>query len=166
MGQSNHGTKLTIRDATLADRADLIRIRNAPAQIDSYLRRGQREDVHFVVGETGGCVVAFSSLIVGIPGDTGLRPKISDLFVRTDCHSLGIGSRILTCLEARARSAGRREIYLSVEVENHRAHAFYSRLGYVRVSETPTERTAKFHHDDGTVEVRSFLRYDMRKILE
>ena len=50
-------------------------------------------------------------------------------------QGLGLGSRLLTCAEARALQLGTDRIWLGVMVKNARAVAWYRRMGYTVTSD-------------------------------
>jgi ribosomal protein S18 acetylase RimI-like enzyme len=54
---------------------------------------------------------------------------VQDLFVAKDFRGLGVGEKLLKRLAAVTRERGGRYIRLSVDTGNHRAQAFYQRLG-------------------------------------
>jgi ribosomal protein S18 acetylase RimI-like enzyme len=54
---------------------------------------------------------------------------VQDLFVAKDFRGLGVGEKLLKRLAAVTRKRGGRYIRLSVDTANHRAQAFYQRLG-------------------------------------
>lgn len=61
--------------------------------------------------------------------------EVRFLAVRSELWGRGIGERILTAAEQRARAAGAQAIALRVIDINTRGHAFYTRLGYERIPE-------------------------------
>jgi ribosomal protein S18 acetylase RimI-like enzyme len=62
------------------------------------------------------------------------RPHLSNIGVRPDRQSQGVGSRLMGEAEALAVSRGYRSLGLSVGVDNPRAKRLYERLGYVDTS--------------------------------
>jgi GNAT superfamily N-acetyltransferase len=56
--------------------------------------------------------------------------QASNLVVDKDCRSLGIGKKILDCLEEKAKKFECEKIVLDSYVENKRSHPLYFREGY------------------------------------
>lgn len=84
-----------------------------------------------------------AGIVVGVLGNERLvamgvvdfRPDpdagvLSTLSVHERLQSLGIGTRLVTELERRAKDQQRQWARLTVELDNPRAAAFYRRLGY------------------------------------
>ncbi len=71
-------------------------------------------------------------------GAVDLRPDpavgvLTMLAVHEQLQSLGLGTRLVAALEKRVRRAGRTRAQLGVELDNPRARALYTRLGYREV---------------------------------
>ena len=70
-------------------------------------------------------------LIVGIGAREVTDSDISDLWVDPAFEGRGVGSALLTSLEAEATAAGHEVVTLSVLSDNKHAFAFYRRRNYV-----------------------------------
>jgi ribosomal protein S18 acetylase RimI-like enzyme len=55
---------------------------------------------------------------------------VDDLVTAPDARSRGLGAKLLSAIEAEARSHGLRNIVLDSNVQNSRAHRFYFRQGF------------------------------------
>jgi GNAT superfamily N-acetyltransferase len=78
-----------------------------------------------------------NSKLVGISGYwvflmlyCGRYLQASNLVVDKECRSLGIGKKILDCLEEKAKKFECEKIVLDSYVENKRSHPLYFREGY------------------------------------
>lgn len=77
-------------------------------------------------GRFAGCCLYFASFSTwfGRPG-----VYVQDFFVAEEFRGRGVGERLLRRLAAVTRRRGGCYIRLAVDTENHRAQAFYTRLG-------------------------------------
>lgn len=66
----------------------------------------------------------------GVDFADGPLPKLWQLVTHPGLQGLGVGSRLIAALEARAQSRGHQAVGLGVEESNPRALALYERLGY------------------------------------
>ncbi len=98
---------------------DLLRHGFGPAPLFSGLVA--ESDLRFA-----GCCIYFPSFSTWL-GKPGVY--VQDLYVRDDFRGQGIGEKLLRRLAALTRKNGGCYIRLSVDKENRRAQAFYSRLG-------------------------------------
>lgn len=86
-----------------------------------------------IVGEQEGAIVATYQLtfISGLSLRAARRAQVESVRVAAALRSTGIGALLMADAEDRARAAGCRLIQLTTNRDRARAHAFYSRLGYV-----------------------------------
>ncbi len=71
---------------------------------------------------------------VAFPGDwPATAIELHQLYVRGDQHGAGVGPALMAWAINVARAEGRTEMILSVYVDNHRAHRFYQRYGFVEI---------------------------------
>ena len=69
-------------------------------------------------------------------GDVASLAQLHRLYVDTNVHGGGTGSRLITRAIDAARAEGFRKIWLTVWEHNPRAERLYSRFGFVRVAKT------------------------------
>ncbi|CAM9304796.1 unnamed protein product, partial [Hapterophycus canaliculatus] len=65
------------------------------------------------------------------PGQTGVRPYLSDLAVANRCQRMGIGTELVKACEEACIGWGYDHMYLKVRVGNVAARKLYENLGYV-----------------------------------
>ncbi len=71
---------------------------------------------------------------VAFPGDwPATATELYQLYVRADRHGGGVGPALMDWAIATARAEARTEMILSVYVDNHRAHRFYQRYGFIEI---------------------------------
>lgn len=80
-------------------------------------------------------IVGFAKIgPVAFPGDwPETAVELHQLYVRGDQHGAGVGPALMDWSIDAARAGGRTEMILSVYVDNHRAHRFYQRYGFVEI---------------------------------
>jgi len=90
--------------------------------------------VRVAVNEAGE-IVGFAKIgPVAFPGDwSSTAIELHQLYVRGDQHGAGVGPALMDWAIDVARADGRTEMILSVYVDNHRAHRFYQRYGFVEI---------------------------------
>jgi ribosomal protein S18 acetylase RimI-like enzyme len=90
--------------------------------------------IRIAVDEVG-AIVGFAKIgPVAFPGDWPVTAiELHQLYVRGDQHGAGVGPTLMDWAIATARADGRTEMILSVYVDNHRAHRFYQRYGFVEI---------------------------------
>lgn len=87
----------------------------------------EQEDRVFYVAEIGGTVVGYALTILVRPLYTdGLSAELQELVVDEKVRSGGIGSLLVTAVEAECRQRGARQL----TVASSRGAAFYERLDY------------------------------------
>lgn len=79
-----------------------------------------------------GRIVGFCKLgPVAFPGDWPAEAiELYQLYVHASQHGGGVGPALMDWAIATARGAGKREMILSVYIDNHRARRFYARYGF------------------------------------
>ncbi len=82
-----------------------------------------------------GAIVGFAKTgPVAFPGDWPVTAvELYQLYVRADQHGAGVGPALMDWALATARADARTEMILSVYVDNHRAHRFYQRYGFIEI---------------------------------
>jgi ribosomal protein S18 acetylase RimI-like enzyme len=135
---------MTIRPATEADH-DLLRELWEEFEVelggDDYLRETWEEawedlaesirDGVALIAEENDTAVGFVFCVLG---DRGRKTAhVTDIYVRPDARSRGIGRALLAELVAPAREAGLAHVSLEVLVHNAAARRLYDRLGFVPV---------------------------------
>jgi len=135
---------MTIRTAT-ADDHDLLRELWLEFEVElggaDYLRETWEEawedisetieDGIALIAEDEGRAVGF---IFCVLGDRGRKTAhVTDLYVRPEARSRGVGRALLADLVTPAREAGLGHVSLEVLVHNTEARRFYERLGFVPV---------------------------------
>jgi GNAT superfamily N-acetyltransferase len=145
-----------VRDATLTDVADLVRLirdlaayERAPDAVEAGeddLRRalfGPDPKVAALVADLEGTVIGMAVYFVSFSTWTG-RPGLylEDLFVDPEHRRAGVGRALMSALAQRAVSLGYRRLEWSVLDWNEAAIVFYRRLGAEALDEWTTFRLA------------------------
>lgn len=114
-----------------------------------------------VVAEQNSHIVGF-----GILKLTGkLIPKLSDLYVKVDDRSNGIGSELIRYRETIAKSLGYSEMFVSVDpVGNPKMIELINKHGY-KVMSAPYFKKAVYYNNDGTTYNNTYKRVDLKKPL-
>ena len=60
---------------------------------------------------------------------------VGDVLVNRQCRGQGLGDTLLQTAVSWLRSKGIREIYLESGKDNHNAHRFFEKRGFIHVSE-------------------------------
>jgi ribosomal protein S18 acetylase RimI-like enzyme len=149
-------TRLAVRQGTIRDLADLIRLEQAAFAVDGFCRRQlryllTRANASVYVAEEAG-VVRGSAIMLWRQG-----AKVGRLYsIATDpsARGRGVGHLLLQACEAAAVRRNCREVSLEVRETNLTAIAFYERHGYRAAKKTPA------FYEDGTDAIR------MRKNLQ
>ncbi|HYP44903.1 MAG TPA: GNAT family N-acetyltransferase [Propionibacteriaceae bacterium] len=127
---------LTVRDLEPDDLAELDWSggpEHLRALADAWQRSLLDETAVLVVVLDSGRVVACGAV------DYTRRPEVGFLWmvvVHETLQGVGIGSTLITALEARVAERGLSRVQLRVEYDNPRAAALYRRLGYREVGST------------------------------
>lgn len=129
-------SEISIRGATVADAQEVAACVNDAYQ--HYIERiGQPpgpmlEDYAQVTAEREVFVAEFDRQIVGILvlRETKEGFLLDNVAVSPKCQRKGIGQRLLTLAESRARSAGFTSIYLYTHEKMIENQALYARIGY------------------------------------
>lgn len=101
---------------------------DTPAEIEKKL---ERDPDLFLVAELDGAIVG--SVIGGFDGRRGL---IYHFAVAASFRGQGVGSRLMSEVEARLRTKGCLKCYLLVERDNEDAAQFYQRRGWQEMTFT------------------------------
>ena len=144
--------KLTIRFAGVEDADDIYaslvgiaetvkELHKLKSTADDIRRFGFGEAPAFealiaeIDGRFAGCCLYFTSFStwIGRPG-----VYVQDFYVADEFRGQGVGERLLQRLAAVTRKRGGRYIRLAVDTQNHRAQAFYTRVG---IKHSDTEQT-------------------------
>jgi diamine N-acetyltransferase len=126
----------TFRDAFQAD--------NSPDDMDAYCRTAFTVDAYrqylsdpaidtLIVEDLRGTVVAYAQLRPGAPPKVQ-KPAPLELwrfYVDRAHHGRGVAQRLMVALMEAARVRGAETIWLGVWERNHRAQAFYRKMGFV-----------------------------------
>ncbi len=135
--ETSHTDRVSIRQATLAD-ADAIfglleqlgsSFRPDRSSFDEAFGDVVREedDRILYVADRGSVVVGYALTIVVRPLYTnGLSAELQELVVDENARGVGIGSQLVTMVEAECRLRGARQL----TVASSRGAAFYERLDY------------------------------------
>lgn len=86
----------------------------------------------YVVAEAGDEVVGYAGLQApALPGDAA---DVLTIAVAPAHQRGGVGTRLMTALEAEARRRGAAELLLEVRADNAQALSFYARHGFERIA--------------------------------
>lgn len=92
-----------------------------------------------VAPDADGGLLGFTMLARGRPEPCVAhleRPiELQRLYVALGAHGTGLGKALSLAADALAREHGFRTIWLGVWEENHKAQAFYRKMGYVHIGE-------------------------------
>lgn len=91
-----------------------------------------QEGNHLVVGLMSDRVIACYQLVIlpGLSTAGALRAQNEGVRVASDLRGRGIGTALIADAEARARSAGCKQMQLTTNRSRHDARRFYDRLGF------------------------------------
>jgi GNAT superfamily N-acetyltransferase len=160
---------MLVRDATYQDLPGLEKVRPSRVHFIDYLDRADGDAMRFLVCEREHTIVAFAVLYLRQPPNGRLAahlPRISDLYVREELRSTGIGSAFIVRMEQIAAARGFSVMHMSVDpVGNPRAAALYARLGYLPASEGPYRKLAYWEDDKGHMSEIEYWRMDLVKSL-
>lgn len=124
--------------ATQGIRPDLAREALSVYGLDAYDLRLRDADVHIIVAEHAGHVVAFIDLslrsVCPAAGVEGV--EVMRLYVQAPFQRRGIGRALLALAEQHVRERGDPGVWLTAWVGNTGALAFYPAAGYVDVGTT------------------------------
>lgn len=103
-----------------------------------FSARLARPGVRLLVAERRGRLIAFADLALDTAcpaaGIEGL--EVFRLYVQAPFHGQGIGRALMAQAEQQARLLGRASVWLTAWSGNHKALAFYARLGFADVGAT------------------------------
>ncbi|KAI1158657.1 acyl-CoA N-acyltransferase [Nemania serpens] len=106
----------------------------------------------FVARDSAGKVWGMVQLVRNITdpavsGDPATHAHLQRLYVATEAHGRGIGSRLMAAVEAQARAEGFKTMWLSVWENSTGAQRLYAKLGYERIGTTDFLMGACVHTD-------------------
>ena len=106
--------------------------------IEKFLVRLHEPETSVFVAEYDEFLVGFSVVKSGASCPSGSRStvELQTLYVQEHFIGYGIGRSLLQAAEAQAREWSTTPLWLTVNAQNARAIAFYSRQGYNRVGTT------------------------------
>ena len=120
--------------------AHLYRPEDLAAFLGKFTPEAWAEEFHdpryrFHVAEVGDEIVGYVKLgPSALPIDTNEPPtELRQLYVLEEHHGSGLARELTEWALDEARSAGARELYLTVYTDNHRARRFYDRYGFEAV---------------------------------
>jgi ribosomal protein S18 acetylase RimI-like enzyme len=139
MGMNLTGDKLEIRLATYDDLPALLSLEwsaGLPSKFADRLALQDAGHMEYPIALIDGAIVGYLLLKWNGPEDPLLKAKlprcaeIEDFAVTGPLQGHGIGTRLLTFADERARLQGEARIGLAVDEENTGARALYERRGY------------------------------------
>lgn len=92
--------------------------------------------------DSEGTLLGFVQLVRGITDDSlgsedpAELAHLHRLYVDTNAHGGGIGTKLIAVVEDKARAEGFKKLWLTVWEENTKARRLYERLGFVKVGKT------------------------------
>ncbi|MFT3800997.1 MAG: GNAT family N-acetyltransferase [Burkholderiaceae bacterium] len=103
-----------------------------------YLALLRERSACIIVAEGDGGVIGFAVVKFGVQCSTGAKSaaELQTLYVQEHFIGRGIGKALLQASESRAREQSNSALWLTVNVENARAIAFYAHMGYSRIGTT------------------------------
>lgn len=106
-----------------------------PDEVRSALRKMLDDDNYFtLVVEGDGKILGYISAVRGVSFEMGEYCRILTFAVRKKCQGQGLGTALITLVEAKARTDGAEFITLSSQFKRTEAHEFYEKLGYIKTS--------------------------------
>lgn len=126
--------------ATDGMRASLAREAMAHFSVDAIRAVLRRPLTSVIVAESNGHMHGFAQITREaaheLIAESGAM-ELNRLYVHARFSGRGLGRALLLRAEAMAADVGAPLLWLTAWVDNHRARAFYTRLGYVEVGSTP-----------------------------
>lgn len=90
------------------------------------------------VAECGGKLIGLATVKFGVlcPASSGSSTELQTLYVQAHCVGQGVGRLLLQTAEESARKRAHTALWLTANVRNSKALAFYQRQGYSRIGTT------------------------------
>jgi ribosomal protein S18 acetylase RimI-like enzyme len=148
-------SSLQISDATLSDAAGIAHVGVAvftstfgysmpAADLSTYLEETYSQsrinqdmanpNLHVIVARDGDKVVGFAMLMEGTSekcvAHLEVPMELQRLYVATEYHGCGLGSKLLARVQNMARDKGAKTMWLGVWEENHIAQKVYAKAGF------------------------------------
>ncbi|MFS0876338.1 GNAT family N-acetyltransferase [Solibacillus isronensis] len=143
------------------DLSGLCNIRNNKDLFKKYLMQFEKKEVYLVIAEQIELILGFG--VLKLKGT--LLPKLSDLYVKEEYRGNGVGSDLIKYRENIARDLGYSEMFVSVDpIENPKMIKLIKKHGYEGISD-PYLKEAVFYNDDGTTYNKTYIRIDLKKLL-
>ncbi len=104
-------------------------------EIRAALQKIIDDDNYFtLVVEGDGEILGFISAVREVSFEMGEYYRVIAFAVRQKCQGQGLGTALITLVEAKARTDGAELITLSSNFKRTEAHEFYEKLGYIKTS--------------------------------
>jgi len=156
---------LKLRDARTEDLEVLTSIEPKRAIHSDRIRDAQGSNFRYLVVERENVVVGYGLLVFKTP-EMKFLPSITDLYIRPEFRSQGIGTFMIHEMEKIALERGYREIFIGVDPKgNERAYSLYLRLGYKPIQEEPYLNHWSITTSDGEIHEGHDWNIDLRKSL-
>ena len=114
-----------------ADLAGYLNVHYSQAKLEALF---EDPDVTGLVAEADGAVIGYAKLY---HARAEQRFYVHQLYILPAKQGFGLGHRLMTCAEERARELGADRIWLGVMVKNAQAVAWYKKMGYTVTETTP-----------------------------
>jgi GNAT superfamily N-acetyltransferase len=145
--------KPRVRDVVAGDISALAAIRYGEVMHRDRLRDADGIALRYLALEIHEQVVGYGLLVLGQPNNwpkMKYLPQMTDLHIREDLRTRGLGTFLIHEIERLAQEAGHTEMFLGVDPEkNARAMALYKRLDYVLIDTEPVEDRWEYVDSEG-----------------
>ena len=161
--------KIKIRQAKIADIAQLCKARNNEQLFRGYLDECDGEKAHFLVAETQGKIIGFGLVYLDVTKNGKKKshlPKLSDLYVVEKSRRTGVATALIHARESIARKYGCTQIFVSIDPTESPEMIFLAKkLFYLPLQKKPYPVSAIYHDSQGKAYEKNYFRLDFKKNL-
>ena len=165
----NDDGEIKIRQAKIADIAQLCKARSNEQLFRAYLEECDGEKAHFLVAETQGKIIGFGLVYLDITKSGKKKshlPKLSDLYVVENYRRTGVATALIHARESLARKYGYTQIFISIDPTESAEMIFLAKkLSYFPMQEKPYPVSAIYYDSQGQAYEKNYFRLDFKKNL-